>query len=66
MTLIGLLVLLLIVGVVLALVPVDPKIRTAIYVVLVVLLILWLLCAFGVVGDFGFYPRTRNVIVPVP
>lgn len=52
MGLVGILVLLLIVGVVMALVPVDAQIKRVIYVVLAVLLVLWLLYAFGLIGHY--------------
>lgn len=55
MTLIGLLIVLLIVGIAMAMFPVDPNIRKVVYFVLAVLLILWLCAAFGVFGgDVGF------------
>jgi hypothetical protein len=54
MTLIGLIVTLVLVGVLLylinAFVPMDPKIKSILNVVVVIVLILWLLEAFGVLG----------------
>jgi hypothetical protein len=51
MTLVGLLVTLIIVGVVLwlvnTLIPMDPKIKTLVNVVVVIAVLLWLLQAFG-------------------
>lgn len=55
MTLIGLLIVLLIVGIAMAMFPVDPTIRKAVYFVLFVLLVLWLCAAFGLFGnDIGY------------
>jgi hypothetical protein len=51
MTLIGLIIALVLVGVVLylvnTLIPMDPKIKTILNVVVVIVLLLWLLQAFG-------------------
>jgi ABC-type transport system involved in multi-copper enzyme maturation permease subunit len=62
MTLAGLLILLLIVGVVLYFVPVEQPIRNVIYAVLVILFVLWLLAAFGVVGDWGYVHHERVIV----
>ncbi len=65
MTIIGLLVVLIIVGVVLWLVntmiPMDPKIKTIINVVVVLLVCLWLLQVFGLIGSINgpLVPRVR-------
>ena len=45
-----LIIVLLIVGVVLALFPVDERIKQLIYAILVVLVLLWVLSAFGVLS----------------
>jgi hypothetical protein len=54
MSLIGLILTLVIVGVLLWLlnnyVPMDPKIKTIINVVVVIVVVIWLLQAFGVLG----------------
>jgi hypothetical protein len=56
-TLIGLLIVLVIVGVVLWLVntmiPMDGKIKTLINVVVIIVVCLWLLQSFGVIGSLG-------------
>ncbi len=62
MTLIGLLVLLIIVGVAISLLPMDPTIKRIVVVILVVLLLLWVLTAFGLVGDLGFTSRRRVIL----
>ena len=63
MTLIGLLIVLLIIGVVMALVPVDPTVKRIIWIILAVLLVVWILAAFGLLGgDIGFYPRERVIV----
>ncbi len=63
MTIIGLLLVLIIIGVGLWLVntmiPMDPKIKTIINVVVVLLVVLWLLQVFGLVGSLGTVPRIR-------
>lgn len=55
MSLIGLVLTLVVVGVLLWLlnnyVPMDPKIRTIINIVVVVVVVIWLLQAFGVLGS---------------
>ncbi|MBI4011519.1 MAG: hypothetical protein HY359_04355 [Candidatus Rokubacteria bacterium] len=55
MSLIGLLITLVVVGVLLWLlnnyVPMDPKIKTIINVVVVIVVVIWLLQAFGIVGS---------------
>lgn len=55
MSLIGLILTLVVVGVVLWLlnnyVPMDPKIKTIINVVVVIVVVVWLLQAFGVLGS---------------
>jgi hypothetical protein len=55
MSLIGLVLTLVVVGVLLWLlnnyIPMDPKIRTIINIVVVVVVIIWLLQAFGVLGS---------------
>lgn len=56
MTLIGLLVVLLVVGVVLyilSLVPIDATIKRIIYVLVLLFVVLWLLQAFGLIGGMG-------------
>lgn len=56
MTLIGLLVVLLVVGVVLyilSLVPIDATIKRIIYVLVLLFVVLWLLQAFGLIGGPG-------------
>jgi hypothetical protein len=57
MSLIGLIVLLVIVGVILWLVntyiPMDPKIKTILNVVIVIAIILYLLSAFGLLAGLG-------------
>jgi hypothetical protein len=54
MSLIGLIITLVVVGVLLWLlnnyVPMDPKIKTIINVVVVIVVVIWLLQAFGVLG----------------
>lgn len=63
MTLIGLVVVLIIVGVLLylvnTLIPMDPKIKTIINVVVVLVVCLWLLSAFGLLNDGPSVPRLR-------
>ncbi len=63
MTIIGLLVVLIIIGVGLWLVntmiTMDPKIKTIINVVVVLLVVLWLLQVFGLLGSLGPIPRIR-------
>jgi len=55
MSLIGLILTLVIVGVVLWLinnyVPMDPKIKTIVNVVVVIVVVIWLLQAFGILGS---------------
>jgi len=55
MTIIGLLVVLVVIGVVLylinSLIPMDPKIRTIINVVVVLFVCIWLLSATGILGS---------------
>ena len=55
MSLIGLILTLVVVGVLLWLlnnyVPMDPKIKTIINVVIVIVVVIWLLQAFGVLGS---------------
>lgn len=57
MTLIGLIVVLVIVGVVLWLIntyiPMDPKIKTILNVAVVIVVVLWLLQSLGLVGPLG-------------
>jgi bacteriorhodopsin len=57
MSLIGLVITLVVVGVLLWLlnnyVPMDSKIKTIINVVVVIVVVLWLLQAFGVLGSLG-------------
>lgn len=59
MPLINIIVLLIIVGVLLWLVnhyiPMDPKIKTIINVVVVIMVVLWLLQVFGVLGSLYAY-----------
>ena len=54
MTLIGLIVVLVIVGVILwainTLIPMDPKVKTIINVIIIIAILLWLLQAFGLLG----------------
>ena len=54
MSLIGLVIVLIVVGVLLwaanTYIPMDPKIKTIMNVVVVIAVILWLLSAFGVLG----------------
>jgi len=54
MTLLGLIITLIIIGVILwlinTLIPMDPKVKTILNVVVVIVLLLWLLSVFGVVG----------------
>jgi hypothetical protein len=56
MTLIGILITLVIVGVLLYLlntvVPIDPKIKTIIQVVVILAVLLWLAEAFGLIGPY--------------
>lgn len=63
MSLISLLILLILVGVALYLVnsfiPMDPKVKTILNVVVVVVLILWLLQAFGVLTSLDRPVRLR-------
>ena len=58
---IGLLIVILVVGVVMALLPMDAQVKRLVYVGLVVLFLVWLLMVFGVIGDGGF--RTGRVII---
>jgi hypothetical protein len=55
MSLIGLIITLVVVGVLLWLlnnyVPMDPKIKTILNVVVVIVVVIWLLQAFGVLGS---------------
>jgi hypothetical protein len=55
MSLIGLIITLVVVGVVLWLinnyVPMDPKIKTILNVVVVIVVVVWLLQAFGILGS---------------
>ena len=57
MSLIGLVVTLVVVGVVLALIntyiPMDHKIKSILNVVVVIVVVVWLLQAFGVLGSMG-------------
>jgi len=57
MSLIGLVVMLVVVGVVLWLIntyiPMDHKIKTILNVVVVIVVVVWLLQAFGVLGSMG-------------
>jgi hypothetical protein len=57
MTLIGLVVVLIVVGVLLWLInnyiPLDPKIKTIINVIVMITVVLWLLQSFGLIGDLG-------------
>jgi len=57
MTLIGLLVTLVVVGVLLwmvnAYIPMDPKIKNILNVVVVIAVVLWLLQSFGLLGNLG-------------
>lgn len=57
----GFLILLVIVGVALAVFPVDPQIRRAIYFVLALIFVLWILVFLGVIGHWGYWdgPVTR-------
>ena len=61
MSLIGLVIVLIVVGVLLwaanTYIPMDPKIKTIMNVVVVIAVILWLLSAFGVLGVNGHGPR---------
>lgn len=65
MSLIGLIITLIVIGVLLwalnNLVPMDPKIRTIINVVVVLVVLLWLLSAFGIIGSINSVtvPRVR-------
>lgn len=63
MTLLGLILSLVIVGVVLWLinqfVPMDPKVKTILNVVVIIVLILWLLSALGFVGVLSQPIRVR-------
>jgi hypothetical protein len=57
MTLIGLIVTLVVVGVLLwmvnAYIPMDPKIKNILNIVVVIAVVLWLLQAFGLLGSIG-------------
>ena len=57
MSLIGILLVLIVVGVVLWLVntyiPMDGKIKTILNIVVVIVVVIWLLQAFGVLGNIG-------------
>lgn len=57
MTLIGLIIVLVIVGVLLwllnTMIPMDGKIKTIINVIVIIVVCLWLLQAFGVIGSLG-------------
>lgn len=65
MSLIGLLLTLIIIGVVLYLVntmiPMDDKIKTIINIVVILVILVWLLGVFGVLGNMGTIqvPRVR-------
>jgi hypothetical protein len=54
MTLLGLIIALVIIGVILwlinSLIPMDPKVKTILNVVVIIVLLLWLLSVFGIVG----------------
>ena len=50
---IGLLIVILVVGVVMALLPMDAQVKRLVYVGLVVLFLVWLLMVFGVIGGDG-------------
>lgn len=57
MTLIGLLIVLIIVGVVLwlvnSMIPMDGKIKTIINVIVIIVVLLWVLQSFGLIGSLG-------------
>lgn len=55
--LIGFLIVLLIVGIAMAMFPVDAQVRKIIYFVLAVLFILWLCAALGLIGTDLRWPR---------
>lgn len=61
MSIVSLLIVLVLVGVGLYLVnsviPMDPKIKTILNVVVVILVLLWLLEAFGIFGGLGWHVR---------
>lgn len=63
MSIVSLLILLILVGVGLYLVnsviPMDAKIKTILNVVVVVLVVLWLLEAFGLFNAWAVHPRLR-------
>lgn len=63
MTLIGLIVVLVIVGVILwavnTLIPIDAKVKTIINVVVIIAILLWLLEAFGLLGGGILNTRIR-------
>jgi hypothetical protein len=65
MTIIGMLVVLVIVGVLLwllnTLVPMDQKIKTIINVLVVILVLLWIAEAFGVFSGFGGLGLNRRI-----
>ena len=57
MPLLNLIIILVVVGVILFLInnyiPMDPKIKTILNVVVVIVVIIWLLSAFGVIGSLS-------------
>jgi hypothetical protein len=57
--LIGFIIVLLIVGIALAMFPIDAQIRKFIIFALAVLFILWLCMALGFIGDYGYVRITR-------
>ncbi len=65
MSLIGLVVVLIIVGMVLWLIntyiPMDHKIKSILNVVVVIVVVVWLLQAFGVLGPMGTMMRSMRV-----
>lgn len=62
MTLLGLVITLIVIGVLLWLVntyiPMDTKIKNILNIVVVIVVVLWLLSVFGVLGEFNI-PITR-------
>lgn len=54
MTLIGILILVLVIGIAMAILPVDPMAKRIVWAILALVFVLWLLAAFGLIGDIGF------------
>lgn len=59
MSLLGLIVVLIVIGVALHLVEMDARIKQSVYVLTALLVVLWVLQAFGLVGPLWDAPRPR-------